>query len=68
MRWLLLLQEFNIIVLDRPGREILVAYFLSLINNASETVSVVDSFHDENLFAISIKSPWFADIANYLST
>jgi hypothetical protein len=38
------------------------------INNPSETIPVKDSFPNENLFAISIKSPWFVDIANYLST
>ena len=32
-RWLLLLQEFNITILDRPGRENLVVGFLSIINN-----------------------------------
>jgi hypothetical protein len=67
-RWLLLLQEFNIIVLDRPGRENMVADFLSRINNLGETFPVVDTFPDENLFAIFVKTPWFADIANYLST
>ena len=42
------------------------ADFLSRINTSGEDVPVLDSFPDENLFAISIKSPWFADIANYL--
>ena len=32
-RWFLLLQEFNITILDRPGRENLVVGFLSIINN-----------------------------------
>jgi len=27
---------------------------------------VDDQMQDENLFAISVLSPWFADIANYL--
>ena len=44
------------------------AYFLSYIKTSGEDVPVIDSFPDENLFAISIKSPWFADIANYLSS
>ena len=66
-RWLLLLQEFNITVIDRPSKENQVAYFLSCINTFGENVPIVDSFLDEKLFAISIKSPWFADIANYLS-
>jgi hypothetical protein len=42
--------------------------FLSCINTSGEDVLVLDSFPDENLSAISIKSPWFANIANYLSS
>jgi hypothetical protein len=66
--WLLFLQEFNITILDRPGRENVVAYFLSIIHNEGELVHVNDNFPDDNLFAISIKFPWFADISNYLAT
>ena len=32
-RWLLLLQEFNITVIDRPGKENLIADFLSRIQH-----------------------------------
>jgi hypothetical protein len=67
-RWLLLMQEFNIIVLDRPGRENQVADFLSRLNNSGEIVHVSDNFPDEHLFAISVITPWYADIANYLSS
>ena len=67
-RWLLLLQEFNITVLDRPGKENQVADFLSRLQNPGEVVLVEDSFPDEHLFAISIVTPWYADLANYLST
>ena len=67
-RWLLLMQEFNITILDRPGRENLVADFLSQLNNSGEVVPVSDNFHDEHLFYIYVITPWYADIANYLSS
>ena len=67
-RWSLLLQEFDITVLDRPGKENQVADFLSRLNHAGEDVPVNDDFPDENLFSISVKTPWFADMANYLAT
>ena len=67
-RWLLLMQEFNITVLDRFGRENQVAYFLSRLNNSSEVVPVSDNFPDEHLFVTSVITPWYADIANYLSS
>ena len=67
-RWLLLPQEFNVIVIDRPGKENQVADFLSHLNTEGENVLVFDEFPDEHLFAISTHTPWFIDIANYLAT
>ena len=46
-RWLLLLQEFNITVLDRQGKENQVADFLSRLQNQGEVVPVEDSFPNE---------------------
>eukprot|EP00253_Pinus_taeda_P028586 PITA_28586 len=64
-RWLLLLQEFDITIVDRPGKENVVADFLTRLKT-NENVPVDDSFPDEYLFAVSAHSPWYADIANYL--
>ena len=66
--WLLILQEFNITVVDRPGRENLVAYILSRIQHDEGAKRVDDTFTDEHLFAVSVQTPWFEDIANYLAT
>jgi hypothetical protein len=67
-RWLLLLQEFNITIVDRPGKENVVANFLSRIPQGSTGTPVDDDFPDEHLFAVATKTPWFADTANYLAT
>jgi hypothetical protein len=64
-RWLLLLQEFDITIVDRPGKENVVADFLSRLTT-NDDKPVDDSFPDEYLFAVSAHSPWYADIANYL--
>eukprot|EP00253_Pinus_taeda_P007151 PITA_07151 len=64
-RWLLLLQEFNITVLDRPGKQNTLADFLSRIQNTKEDSHIEDKFPDEYLFAVITKTPWYADIANY---
>ena len=42
------------------------ADFLSRLHNTGEVVPVLDSFPDEHLFAII--TPWYANIANYLSS
>jgi hypothetical protein len=67
-RWLLLLQEFNIIVIVRPGKENLVVDFLSRIKNEDDDIPIDDIFPDRHLFSLSINTPWFADMENYLAT
>ena len=63
----LLLQEFNITVIDRPGKENVVADFLSRIEHEDGTKPVDDTFPDEHVFVVSIQTPWFVDISNYLA-
>ena len=63
-RWLLLLQEFNITVINRPGKQDTVADFLSRIQNIKDDTLIEDKFPDEYLFAVTTQTPWFANIAN----
>ena len=73
IRWILLLQEFDIEIKDKRGAENLAADHLSRLEhlqlellNESE---IHDTFPDESLFAVfSDETPWFADFANYLSS
>ena len=65
-RWLLLLQELDITIIDKPGKENVVADFLSRLTNSDDSFPVEDSFPDEHLFALLAQSPWYADVANYL--
>jgi hypothetical protein len=51
-KWLLLLQEFDITIINRPGKENVVADFLSWLTPHDDT-PVDDSFPDEYLFAVS---------------
>eukprot|EP00253_Pinus_taeda_P005544 PITA_05544 len=65
-RWLILLQEFDITIKDRPGKENHVADFLSRMPKPMDAAAVEDQFPDENLFVVAVKTPWYADVANYL--
>jgi len=67
-RWLLLLQEFNVTIVDRLGKSNVVADFLSRLDNPSEAIPVNDDFLDEHFFSMSTDSLWFVDISNYLVT
>ena len=66
IRWVLLLQEFNLEIKDKKGTENLVAYHLSWLEEASDEVQVNDDFLDKQLLAIEDKRavPWFADYVN----
>eukprot|EP00253_Pinus_taeda_P022646 PITA_22646 len=66
-RWLILLQEFDITIKDRPGKENLVADFLSRTPKPIDAAAVEDQFPDEHLFAVAVETPWYADVANYLA-
>jgi len=47
-RWLLLMQEFNLIVLDRPGKDNQVEDFLSRLHFPGDLSHVLDKFPDVN--------------------
>ncbi|GJV93678.1 reverse transcriptase domain-containing protein [Tanacetum coccineum] len=69
IRWILLLQEFDIEIKDRKGTENVVADHLSRIKNdeTSSDSEVDDNFPGETLMEINTKDePWFTDFANYL--
>lgn len=67
IRWLLLLQQFDLTIVDKPGKENVVVDFFSRLDiPVGEDGTVDDQMPDEHLFAISLLSPWFFDIENYL--
>ena len=68
MRWILLMQEFDIEIKDRRGVENVVADHLSRLSSDSST-PIFDDFPDEHILEIKSKSlPWYAHIVNYLVT
>ncbi|XP_071914107.1 uncharacterized protein [Coffea arabica] len=68
IRWILLLQEFDMEMTDKSGSENLVADHLSRISVGEENVPLKDTFPDEQLFSLNSKLPWYADLVNYLIT
>nr|GEU89250.1 reverse transcriptase domain-containing protein [Tanacetum cinerariifolium] len=73
LRWVLLLQEFTIKVIDTKGAENLAADHLSRLENPHQNVldpkEINESFPLETLNLVSSRgnssTPWFADFANY---
>ncbi|RDX63529.1 Tf2-11, partial [Mucuna pruriens] len=68
IRWMLLLQEFDLEIRDKRGAENAVADHLSRIEKESEPMPIRDEFPDEQLLHIKSATPWFADICNYVAT
>ncbi|CAM8947610.1 unnamed protein product [Rhodiola kirilowii] len=66
IRWILLLQEFDVEIRDKKGIENTVADHLSCIVREEEPGSITETFPDEHLYALSTKLPWYAPIVNYL--
>ncbi|CAM8970974.1 unnamed protein product [Rhodiola kirilowii] len=66
IRWILLLQEFDVEIRDKKGIENTVADHLSRIVREREEGHITETFPDELLYAISNKVPWYAPIVNYL--
>ncbi|GJT00958.1 reverse transcriptase domain-containing protein [Tanacetum coccineum] len=73
LRWILLLQEFDVIIRDKKGAENLAADHLSRLENPHqdklEKKEITKTFHLENLGAVAFRrddnTPWFADFSNY---
>ena len=68
IRWVLLLQEFDLEIKDKKGTENLVVDHLSRLQGPRDEVHVNDDFPDEQLLEIEDTKliPWFADYVNYL--
>ncbi|GJR49278.1 reverse transcriptase domain-containing protein [Tanacetum coccineum] len=72
MRWILLLQEFDVIIRDKKGAENLAADHLSRLENPHqdkfENKEITETFPLETLRSVALRvdsTPWFADFANY---
>ncbi|GJT29078.1 reverse transcriptase domain-containing protein [Tanacetum coccineum] len=72
MRWILLLQEFDVEIRDKKGAENLTADHLSRLENPHqnkfENKEITKTFPLETLGLVALRddnTPWFADFANY---
>jgi hypothetical protein len=68
IRWVLLLQEFDLEIRDKNGSENVVENHQSWLLHEEEgdELPLNENFPDEQLFAVEVKLPWYADIVNYI--
>ena len=70
IRWVLLLQEFDLEIKDKKGCDNVIADHLSRVEKPTvqeEEREITENFPDEQLFQLSLQTPWYADIVNYLA-
>ncbi|KAJ0886463.1 putative nucleotidyltransferase, Ribonuclease H [Helianthus annuus] len=68
IRWVLLLQEFDLEIRDKKGSENVVADHLSRLSvEDSSREEINETFPDEQILKVGIL-PWYANIVNYLVT
>ena len=65
IRWVLLLQEFDLEIKDKKGSDYVIADHLSRFEKTilkGKGTELIENFLDEQLFQLSFQSPWHADI------
>ena len=70
IRWVLLLQEFDMEIKDKRGSENAVADHLSCLESdkgIGDSTEIEESFPDEKLLVMEGHLPWYADFVNYLA-
>ena len=70
IRWVLLLQEFDLEIKDKKGCDNVIVDHLSRVEKTivkEEEMEVAKNFPDEQSFQLSFQLPWYADIVNFLA-
>ena len=70
IKGVLLLQKFDLEIKDKKGSDNVIAYHLSRLKRIAGTekgTEITENFPDEQLLMLSVQTPWYADIVNYLA-
>ena len=70
IRWVLLLQEFDLEIKDKKGSVNVIADHLSRMEKPTEKeigIQIEENFPNEQLFQVSVQLSWYVDIVNYLA-
>ena len=70
IKWVLLLQEFDLEIKDKKGSDNVIANHLSRLEKHTEEErgnEIEENFLNEQLLQVSVQVPWYDDIVNYLA-
>ncbi|RDY08589.1 putative mitochondrial protein, partial [Mucuna pruriens] len=66
IRWMILLQEFDLKIRHKKGIDNVVADHLSRIEREPDPMPIRDDFPNEQLLHMDTSTPWFVDICNFI--
>ena len=70
IRWVLLLQEFDMEIKDKKGSDNVIVDHLSRMEKTTEEereTKIEENFLDEQHFQVLVQTPWYANIVNFLA-
>ena len=70
IRWVLLLEEFDLEIKDKKGSDNVIVDHLSRMEKFTEEekgIEIQENFPDEQLFQVSVQTPWYVDIVNFIA-
>ena len=70
IKWVLLLQEFDLEIKGKKGSDNVIVDHLSRLEKTTKEekeIEIVDNFPDEQLFVLLVQISWYVDIVNYLA-
>jgi hypothetical protein len=68
IRWILLLQEFDLEIRDKKGANNCVADHLSRMQIQGSDLPINDYLRDDTLLKVTSSSPWYANLVNFMVT
>ncbi|RDY07877.1 Retrovirus-related Pol polyprotein from transposon 17.6, partial [Mucuna pruriens] len=66
IRWMLLLQKFDVDIKDKKGVENVVVDHLNHLERKVDSLPIQNEFLDEQILQLKHVKPWYADIYNFL--
>jgi hypothetical protein len=66
IRWILLLQEFDLEIRDKKGGDNCVADHLSRMHVKGSDLPIDDYSRDDSILKVTTASPWYANLVNFM--
>ena len=69
IRWVLILQEFDLEIKDKGSNNVIVDHLSRMEKPTEEEkwTKIKENFPNEQLFQVSVQTPWYVDIVNFLA-